>query len=135
MVQLKAFSDWYFHSYVKVKNHLRIFPGWKLEKLRIPLRLAWKIMILIKKKTRVFKICIWISVTKEKTTVCKSVTWFKSYNFLWYRRIQAFYLKHSVYCIFCSILSRGRGGGDQISLSRKLPDTPPNLVLIVWTVG
>ena len=45
----KSYFPWYSHICVKVKNHLRIFSGWEFEKLRITLRLTWKILILIKK--------------------------------------------------------------------------------------
>ena len=77
VVQLKAIWAFNYHIYVKIKNHLRIFCGWKLEILRITSRLTWKILILIKKNacilfnlegvwkmkpaTRVFQILkIWI---------------------------------------------------------------------------
>ena len=46
--QFKSYLNLVF-SYVKINNYLRIFWGWKREILRITLRLAWKILILIKK--------------------------------------------------------------------------------------
>ena len=46
---LKGYFCPIFSYKLKVKNHLRIFPGWIFEGLRIPLRLPWKILIHIKK--------------------------------------------------------------------------------------
>ena len=49
--------------HLKFKNHLRMLRGWNLDKIRISLRLGWKILILIKKKacicfqTQVCRMC------------------------------------------------------------------------------
>ena len=45
----KSCFPWFSRICVKVKNHLRIFPAWEFKRLRITLRLAWIILILIKK--------------------------------------------------------------------------------------